>query len=133
MGPAVAAMPRHAADPLRPCGAALGEPLAAEAAPGGDDGLLVHPSAEFAAQALVSSTQQVTIARTLPSRLDLSRLVRGMGGGACSWTRALWRRADGPDPSQPANAGKRTGNEWLGGDWGDLVAVASYLWVSIYR
>jgi acetyl-CoA synthetase len=53
------AMPRHGADPRRmPCGAVLGEPLAAEAAPDDDDGLLVHPSAEFAAQALVSSTQQ---------------------------------------------------------------------------
>jgi hypothetical protein len=58
------AMPRHGADPRRrPCGAVLGEPLAAEAAPDDDDGLLVHPSAKFAAQALVSSTQQV-IART---------------------------------------------------------------------
>ncbi|TVU14667.1 hypothetical protein EJB05_38150, partial [Eragrostis curvula] len=65
-GLAVVAAPRHgghvAADPRRPCGAVLGEPLAAAeaAAPGGDDGseLLVHPSAEFAAQALVSSTQQ---------------------------------------------------------------------------
>jgi hypothetical protein len=74
------AMPRHGADPRRrPCGAVLGEPLAA---PDDDDGLLVHPSAEFAAQALVSSTQQV-IARTharAPNSLYLPFRFRARNG-----------------------------------------------------
>ncbi|GJN27737.1 hypothetical protein PR202_gb15783 [Eleusine coracana subsp. coracana] len=89
MGVAVAAMPRNGnADPRRPCpcGAVLGESLAAEAAPGDDD-LLVHPSAEFAAQALVSSTQQVVARRNLSLHLNLhfsilSPFVSDMGG-AC--------------------------------------------------
>ncbi|CAL5027689.1 unnamed protein product [Urochloa decumbens] len=46
----------HARNGGRPCAAVLGEPLPAAL----DDGvgLLVHPSADFAAEALVSSTQQ---------------------------------------------------------------------------
>ncbi|OEL15726.1 Acetyl-coenzyme A synthetase, chloroplastic/glyoxysomal [Dichanthelium oligosanthes] len=47
-----AARPRNGGG--RPCAAMLGEPLPAV----DDPGLLVHPSPEFAAQALVSSTQQ---------------------------------------------------------------------------
>uniref|UniRef100_K3Y5J6 Acetate--CoA ligase n=1 Tax=Setaria italica TaxID=4555 RepID=K3Y5J6_SETIT len=47
-----AAKPRNGG---RPCAAVLGDPLPAL---DDDPGLLVHPSADFAAQALVSSTQQ---------------------------------------------------------------------------
>ncbi|XP_062225540.1 acetyl-coenzyme A synthetase, chloroplastic/glyoxysomal-like [Phragmites australis] len=54
LGLAVAAKSRHGVDARRPGAAVLGEPLAAL----DDDGILVHPSADFAAQALVSSPQQ---------------------------------------------------------------------------
>jgi len=51
---AAAAKPRSGRGP---CAAVLGEPLPAL----DDAGLLVHPSADFAARALVSSEQQVII------------------------------------------------------------------------
>lgn len=51
---AAAAKPRNGG---RPCAAVLGDPLPAL---DDDPTLLVHPSPDFAAQALVSSTQQVT-------------------------------------------------------------------------
>jgi hypothetical protein len=64
----------------RPCAAVLGEPLPAL----DDAGLLVHPSADFAARALVSSAQQVIIDRFV----ILSPSAYGMGGArstACAF------------------------------------------------
>lgn len=55
-----AAKPRNG----RTCMAVLGEPLPAL----DDPGILVHPSADFAAQALVSSTQQVIVSIVLLPR-----------------------------------------------------------------
>jgi hypothetical protein len=78
---AAAAKPRNGS---RPCAAGLGEPLPAL----DDPGLLVHPSADFAAQALVSSTQQVIVsfARTTATRALPFRFVpiRVQMGGARS-------------------------------------------------
>ena len=85
---AAAAKPRNGS---RPCAAVLGEPLPVL----DDPGLLVHPSADFAAQALVSSTQQVIVsfARTTATRaLPFCRLslpfrfvpIRAQMGGARS-------------------------------------------------
>ena len=64
----------------RPCAAVLGEPLPAL----DDAGLLVHPSADFAARALVSSEQQVIIPPlALPRSACTERVARVRAAGVC--------------------------------------------------
>jgi len=75
----------------RPCAAVLGEPLPAL----DDAGLLVHPSADFAARALVSSEQQViNPPLALPRSACTERVARVRAAGSVC--------AAGRDPSPAA-------------------------------
>ena len=79
---AAAAKPRSGRGP---CAAVLGEPLPAL----DDAGLLVHPSADFAARALVSSEQQVIIPPLALSRSACTERVarvRAAGVCVCGWS-----------------------------------------------